>query len=172
MARCKVCQHSCIDNAHKPEADVHGRCTGCNECNPRVFTGSSTPYTQEDHDAEVEHWEQHRRQLRTLFLAGQNALKEAEGDVLKSLALKLQPGRLDGIEYKRQDDILVKRITACDQRLRASRFFRAQRFKERQEEDKGFKRWHGPYSEAEALAMKHRGHEVRCTGVKKWEVKD
>lgn len=126
-------------------------------------------YTQADCDADVGHYERERAQLRALFLAGQVA--EAEIKTLaEGIAYRLGPRRLDGLEYRDRDNELVRKIERCQGRVQASRFFTGQRLRDREKAKFSNDRWHSVKSEADALAMKHRGHKVRNLGVNKWEV--
>jgi len=124
-------------------------------------------YSQAEYEADIEHWERHRAQLRQLFLAGQTP----EG--------RENPLRLDGIRYKQEDDRLLKLIAKCEQLRRFSRFQYAQQMESRKEEKlarptKGPKTWgRGHWRKVDpelALKLRQRGLDVRFLGGKDWEV--
>lgn len=124
-------------------------------------------YTQMEYEVDVEHFEQLRSQLRILFLAGQTPEGRASRD------------RLDGMEYKQQDNELERQITLCRQRLNFSKFQFAQRMlnvnnAKREKRENGFKRgrWRPCVDADQATVLRQRGYNTRCTGVKTWEVFD
>src|SRR6267142_3056585 len=121
-------------------------------------------YSQEECDVDVEHLEMERSQLRILFLTGQTEQGRHE------------PTRLDGMKYKEQDDILLKEISRCQQRVNFSKFQWAQKMARAKEigkvkKNRTMKRGHWRNVTAEqALFLKQKGYETRCTGVKTWQV--
>jgi hypothetical protein len=124
-------------------------------------------YTQQEYEADVEHWTQHRSRLLALFLEGQTP----EG--------QKNPRRLDGLKYKQEDDRLQKLLDACELKLRFSKFQFAQKQKDRKakqdstptrsNKSKRAGSWKAVTAD-QALTFKQTGHDVRCTGVKTWEV--
>ena len=120
-------------------------------------------YSQEECDVDVEHIERERSQLRILFLAGQTE----QG--------RMEASRLDGMQYKAQDDILLKEISRCQQRVNFSKFQWAQKMAKAKLKEATKK--YGPAREhwrrvtaEEAVALRQKGFATRCTGVKTWEV--
>jgi hypothetical protein len=124
-------------------------------------------YTQQEYEVDVEYWEQHRNRLREMFLEGQTP----EG--LKN------PRRLDGLRYKKEDDWLLKQLAYCLQKLNFSKYMFAKKMADAKEEkdsrptkkngNKGMGLWHACTQE-QAIKAKQQGSDVRCTGVKTWEV--
>lgn len=121
-------------------------------------------YTQMECDVDVEQLERERNQLRILFLAGQTPEGRASAD------------RLDGMEYKKQDDVLIREVAACQQRVNFSKFQFGQQMARAKEVSKvrknnSMKRGHWrKVNAAQAILLRQRGFETRCIGLKDWEV--
>jgi hypothetical protein len=126
-------------------------------------------YTQEEFEEDVAGLEEQRHKIRLLIVAASES-----GN----------PWRRDGLESKRIDDALLRKIEECEQRRKIAKFAIANAIEQRRLDKNAGKKpskgglqrrekygyMYKTITQPQAMALKHKGFEVQMIG-RDWRVK-